>query len=121
MSATGPRAVGPERCCSASRCRPRPTRPARSTLEHELTTASGTPILVSEGESTRLQQASNLDERWLQELIHQHPTCLPMDQIEPGIGPLVPVCMELPLHVGSVDNLFITPEGVLCQNSSLLK
>ncbi len=36
-----------------------------------------------------------------------------MDQIEPGIGPLVPVCMELPLHVGSVDNLFITPEGHL--------
>ena len=68
---------------------------------------------MSEGESTRLHQASNLDERWLQELIHQHPTCLPMDQIEPGIGPLVPVCMELPLHVGSVDNLFITPEGHL--------
>ena len=78
-----------------------------------MTTASGTPILVSEGESTRLHRASNLEERWLQELIHQHPTCLPMDQIEPGIGPLVPVCMELPLHVGSVDNLFITPEGHL--------
>ena len=78
-----------------------------------MTTASGTPILVSEGESTRLHRASNLEERWLQQLIHQHPTCLPMDQIEPGIGPLVPVCMELPLHVGSVDNLFITPEGHL--------
>ena len=73
---------------------------ARSNLEHELTTASGTPILVSEGESTRLHRASNLEERWLQQLIHQHPTCLPMDQIEPGIGSLVPV---------------------LCQNSALLK
>ena len=36
-----------------------------------------------------------------------------MDEIEPGIGSLVPVCMELPLRVGSVDNLFITPEGNL--------
>ena len=36
-----------------------------------------------------------------------------MDQIEPGIGRLVPVCMELPLRTGSVDNLFITPEGNL--------
>ena len=36
-----------------------------------------------------------------------------MDQIEPGIGQLVPVCMELPLPVGSVDNVFITPEGNL--------
>ncbi len=36
-----------------------------------------------------------------------------MDEIEPGIGHLIPVCMELPLRVGSVDNLFITPEGNL--------
>ena len=57
--------------CSASRRRPRPTRPARSTPEEEVTTASGTPILVSEGTSTRLHRASNLEERWLQQLIHQ--------------------------------------------------
>ena len=36
-----------------------------------------------------------------------------MDEIEPGIGRLIPVCMELPLRVGSADNLFITPEGNL--------
>ena len=37
-----------------------------------------------------------------------------MDQIEPGLGRLVPVCMELPLHNDRwVDNLFITPEGHL--------
>ena len=36
-----------------------------------------------------------------------------MDQIEPGIGHLIPVCMELPLSVGSVDNLLLTPEGNL--------
>ena len=79
----------------------------------ELTNARGTPLLVSEGTSTPLPRASDLPERWLQELIRQHPTCLPMDQIEPGIGCLIPVCMELPLPVGSVDNLFITPEGNL--------
>lgn len=78
-----------------------------------MTTASGTPILVSEETSARLHRAHKRSERWLQELIHRHPTCLPMDQIEPGIGRLIPVCMELPLRVGSVDNLFITPEGNL--------
>ena len=77
-----------------------------------MTTASGTPILVSEQTSARLDRASKRSERWLQELIYRHPTCLPMDQIEPGIGRLVPVCMELPLRVGSVDNLIITPEGI---------
>ena len=78
-----------------------------------MTNASGTPILVSKCTSTLLPRVADLTERWLQELIHRHPTCLPMDEIEPGIGPLVPVCMELPLRVGSVDNLFITPEGNL--------
>ena len=38
---------------------------------------------------------------------------LPMDQIEPDIGHLIPVCMELPVSVGAVDNLFITPGGNL--------
>ena len=51
------------------------------------------------------------DEQWLQRLIHQHPTCLPMDQIEPGLPALVPVCMELPLSSGYLDNLLMTPEG----------
>ena len=78
-----------------------------------MTNASGTPILVSKRTSTLLPRVADLTERWLQELIHRHPTCLPMGEIEPGIGPLVPVCMELPLRVGSVDNLFITPEGNL--------
>ena len=78
-----------------------------------MTSTTGTPILVSDGTSAPLHRATDLPERWLQELIHRHPTCLPMDEIEPGIGRLVSVCMELPLRVGSVDNLLITPEGDL--------
>lgn len=78
-----------------------------------MTNATGTPIMVSPRESTPLPRATGWSERRLQELIHDHPTCLPLDQIEPGIGRLVPVCMELPLRVGSVDNLFVTPEGNL--------
>lgn len=76
-------------------------------------TATGTPILLSGDNSVALVRASSLQERWLQELIHRHPGCLPMDQIEPGLGDLVPVCMELPLPVGYVDNLLITSQGNL--------
>ena len=75
--------------------------------------ATGTPIIVSRRSSAPLPRVNGLSERWLQELIHRHPACLPMDQIEPGIGHLIPVCMELPVSVGAVDNLFITPEGNL--------
>ena len=76
-------------------------------------TATGTPLLVSPDAATKLVRANGLPERWLQEQIHRHPTCLPMDQIEPGIGRLISVCMELPLSVGPVDNLLLTPEGNL--------
>lgn len=75
--------------------------------------ATGTPLLVSGNRCTPLVRASNRDERWLQELIHRNPGCLPMDQVEPGLGRLIPVCLELPLRVGFVDNLMVTPEGNL--------
>lgn len=75
--------------------------------------ATGTPLFVSGDTSDQLVRASGLEERWLQELIHRHPGCLPMDQIEPGLGGLMPVCMELPLRVGFVDNLLMTPQGNL--------
>lgn len=78
-----------------------------------MTNATGTPILVAPQASAPLTRANDWNERRLQELIYDHPTCLPLDQIEPGIGRLVSVCMELPLRVGTADNLFVTPEGNL--------
>ena len=75
--------------------------------------ATGKPILVSGNDTVELAPARGRNERWLQELIHRHPQCLPMEQIEPGLGRLIPVCLELPLRVGSVDNLMVTPEGNL--------
>jgi hypothetical protein len=52
-------------------------------------------------------------EGWLQRLIHRHPSLLPIDQIEPALIPLIPVCLELPTSSGYVDNLFVTPDGDL--------
>jgi hypothetical protein len=52
------------------------------------------------------------DERWVQLLIHDHPTVLPVGQIEPALVPLESVCMELPLPSGGyVDNLLLTRDG----------
>jgi hypothetical protein len=51
-------------------------------------------------------------ERWLQELVARHPSLLPIDQIEPNLSELIPVCMELPTN-RYVDNLYVTREGDL--------
>ena len=36
-----------------------------------------------------------------------------MRQIEPGLDKLIPVCLELPLRCGLLDNLYATPDGDL--------
>jgi len=53
------------------------------------------------------------DEAWLQNLIMRHPSLLPVDQIEPAFTTLVPVCVELPVGSGFLDNLLVTPAGDL--------
>ncbi len=79
--------------------------------------SAGTPILITGETSTALRReriggkGGSHDEKWLQQLLHRHPSCIPMDQIEPGFPGLVSVCMELPLPSGYLDNLLMTPEG----------
>ncbi|TIW19620.1 MAG: hypothetical protein E5V63_33120 [Mesorhizobium sp.] len=49
----------------------------------------------------------------MQELVHNCPTVLPVAEIEPAFWPATPVCMELPLASGYLDNLLVTPLGDL--------
>jgi hypothetical protein len=64
-----------------------------------------------------LSTSGGRDERWLQELLFTHPELLPIDQIAPSAGQVVPVCRELalPKLTGSVflDILGVTPAGRL--------
>ena len=59
---------------------------------------------------------SQYNEAWLQNLIHNHPETLPIEQIEPGFGKLIPLCRELPVlfgggRSGALDNLLATRDG----------
>jgi hypothetical protein len=79
--------------------------------------AAGTPLLITSDGETELKRIKiggkdgKHNEQWLQQIVHRHPTCLPMDQIEPGFSTLHPICMELPVPSGFVDNLLMTAEG----------
>jgi hypothetical protein len=71
---------------------------------------------VSRLERISLQAGDMTDqysERWLQDLIHEHPTLLPINEIEPAFLPAIPVCLELHTPNGYIDNFFITPAGNL--------
>jgi hypothetical protein len=78
------------------------------------------PISVSAAGAVQLLQRVTLGlegersdrrEAFLQDLVHAHPSLLPMDQIEPAFTPLVSICKELGTGTGSIDNLWMTPRG----------
>jgi len=50
-------------------------------------------------------------ERWLQQALFTAPHALPVTEIDPHIGPLIPVCMELETGAGPADILYVTPTG----------
>lgn len=66
---------------------------------------------------TRVDLTTDLSEDWLQALIYDNPALLPIDEIEPGSGPMVPLVRELalPKPGGCVflDLLGVTPQGRL--------
>jgi hypothetical protein len=77
------------------------------------------PILIEIGQTgvalQRVQLSKAADaqfsERWLQELLFEHPESLPIRDIDPSLGHLVPICMELATGPGPADILYLTPLG----------
>lgn len=58
---------------------------------------------------------SNLsyDENWLQKIIHENPSLLPIQEFEPSFEEIFPVAREVRTQAGLLDNLFVTPDGDL--------
>jgi hypothetical protein len=80
------------------------------------------PLVILEGESSRVlhplpvssnQALSGYNEAWLRDLIFANPVSIPIQEIEPSYGPLIPVCKELNTRsAGPADALFINPLGM---------
>jgi len=60
-----------------------------------------------------LGNTAGRSETWLRDTLVDHPQILPIDDIEPSFGPLIPLCRELRTSVGPVDIAFICPSGKL--------
>ncbi len=87
----------------------------------------GKPLLISALEGPAQSQILNrvhfsegtssdngkCDEWWLQRLLYLFPQSLPIQELEPGIGVLVPIGMEMETPAGYVDNFFVTTEGYI--------
>ena len=79
-----------------------------------------TPLFIaSEGgaavELAQLGTAAGPDavsEAAIQELVHLHPECLPIAEIDPIFCGPVPICRELNTRAGAIDNFLVTPSGL---------
>jgi hypothetical protein len=79
-------------------------------------------ILIEEGHSSRSLQPISLqagkavggyDEAWVRDLIFANPGAVPIQEIDPSFGPLVPVCTELDTRIaGFADALFVNHLGM---------
>ncbi len=77
----------------------------------------GQPLFIK-GETVLALKRTPLDtktfnEAWIQNLIHKNPGMLPLEEIESGFTPAIPIGREVPTTSGYIDNLFISPEGFL--------
>lgn len=78
------------------------------------------PILISPGAKngvplTALSQQAGVaaaSEADIQALVHAHPSCLPISEIDAIFAGPVAICRELQTPAGSIDNLLITPTGL---------
>lgn len=79
---------------------------------------SGSPIMIDMNGSISLLKrvrfdTKDYDEGWIQEIIRNHPEILPVDELEPVFAPLVCIGREVSTEAGSIDNLYISPQGYL--------
>ena len=63
--------------------------------------------------STLSIKEAGFDEAWLQDLIFRHPQLLPVSLFDDSLSQPVPLAREVATNAGSIDNLYITPEGRL--------
>lgn len=62
---------------------------------------------------TSYPDKNKFSEDWLQDVIFRNPLLLPVQEIEPGFERIFPVCRELSLPSGFLDNLYVTDKGNL--------
>lgn len=78
-----------------------------------------TPVLLAaDGKDAPLRQFANslaespLTEADIQQLVHEHPACLPISEIDPTFNNPIPICRELMTPAGPIDNFMVTPSGL---------
>lgn len=79
-----------------------------------------TPLIISADGATVSSAAPlglglgghGLSEADIQELVQRHPSCLPINEIDPMFAGAIAICRELATPAGPIDNFLVTPSGL---------
>jgi len=76
------------------------------------------PVLVqTSGQAMPLERIPfterRLEEGWLQRLLHDCPSILPVEELDPAFAPLIPLGREIATEVGPIDVLYGSSTGAL--------
>lgn len=76
-----------------------------------------TPISIQYGTATLLERVSlnagAYDENWIQQVCFDNPNLLPVEELEPTFGGMIPICRELPTKSGFVDLVYLNEYGFI--------
>lgn len=77
----------------------------------------GQPVLIQNDTTKNLVRiplnAKDFSEEWIQKIIHNYPSILPIKDIEPSFNPLISIGTEVSTSAGYLDNLFVSPDGYI--------
>jgi hypothetical protein len=80
----------------------------------------GVPLLLTSGTGAaealkpvdQQRDGGAVSEAYIQALVHEHPACLPIAEIDAMFSGPVPICTELNTPAGPIDNFMVTPSGL---------
>jgi hypothetical protein len=75
------------------------------------------PILIQNGLAVSLERvplsANSYSEDWVQDLCFKHENLLPVSDIEPVFGGMIPICRELVTESGAADLIYVNEYGFI--------
>lgn len=76
-----------------------------------------TPVVIIGDHATTLERISlgsgAYDENWIQRICFENPNLLPVEELEPTFGGMIPICRELTTKSGSVDLVYLNEYGFI--------
>jgi len=75
------------------------------------------PVIITDKTILTLEKVSlnskSYNENWIQDICFRSPNLLPVEELEPTFGGMIPICRELSTESGSIDLVYVNEYGFI--------